>query len=250
MTHPIFEPFRRFGESDLGDWPILRYWKVTPRAESLVVAPYNTGEPAILERTPPAGQRGRVLLWTTAAHYQAKGPNWSELPLGWSYVVLADQIVRYLSGTSSTRFNFETGEVVEIDRSSADPFTLYAVSDPAGDVERITVEPRDTQIRIPPVQRAGSYRVDASQQDRHMKTGFSANVPAAESQLEPIPADQIVALFEPGAATVARDPAELERVEGSARVGRELFPWIMLIVAVVATAEGFLANRFYRSQGS
>ena len=30
------------------------------------------------------------------------------------------------------------------------------------------------------------------------------------------------------------------------RVGRELFPWIMMLILVVVTLEGLLANRFYR----
>jgi hypothetical protein len=31
-----------------------------------------------------------------------------------------------------------------------------------------------------------------------------------------------------------------------AQVGREIFPWIMFLILMLVTAEGLLANRFYR----
>jgi hypothetical protein len=30
------------------------------------------------------------------------------------------------------------------------------------------------------------------------------------------------------------------------RVGRELFPWLIIVIMMVVTAENLLANRFYR----
>jgi hypothetical protein len=94
---------------------------------------------------------------------------------------------------------------------------------------------------------AGNYRVEASQGEQTYSTGFSVNIPERESALGPIPNEQVLAYLGDELTAIARSPAELERVEGKARVGRELFAWIMLLFAAVVCAEGVLANRFYRA---
>lgn len=250
FTHPLMAPFREIGNNDLADGPINRFWKVQLNADtnSTVVIPYSTGEAALAERSFGEGRRGRVLLLTTSTFYQQSGEAWNELPLGWSFVLLADEIVRYLAGSAETKLNFIAGETIEVDRHPSDPFTLYAVTGPDNEIERITVDPRETAVTIPNAHLPGQYRVDSSQADRAFMAGFSVNFPASESQLEPIEAEKITTLFGQNAVTVVRDPAELERVEGTSRIGRELFPWIILFVAAALFGEAFLANRFYRSE--
>ena len=41
-------------------------------------------------------------------------------------------------------------------------------------------------------------------------------------------------------------PEDVRSVVSSIRIGRELFPWLMLLILIVVTLEGVLANRFYR----
>ena len=49
---------------------------------------------------------------------------------------------------------------------------------------------------------------------------------------------------------LADSAANLKRVQRTARVGRELFPWIMALILVLVTAENYLANRFHRERGT
>ena len=250
MTHPVLAPFKELGDNDLADGPIKRFWKVqiTGAESSAVIIPYSTGDAALIERSFGEGRRGRVLLFTTTTFYQQTGEPWNELALGWSFVILADEIVRYLAGTAEMKLNYSTGETVEIERRASDPFTLYAVTKPGKEIERITIDPRETALRVPNANQPGQYRVDASQNDRTFAAGFSVNIPASESELEPIDAKEISTLFGKNPVTIVRDPAELQRVEGTARIGRELFPWIVLLVATALFGEAFLANRFYRPE--
>jgi hypothetical protein len=250
FTHPVMRPFGEIGNNDLADGPINGFWKVQLNANtnSTVIIPYSTGEAALAERTFGEGRRGRVLLLTTTTFYDPSGAAWNELPLGWSFVLLADEIVRYLAGAAETQLNFTMGEAITIDRHPSDPFTLYAITRPDKEIERITVDPRETVVTIPNANLPGQYRVDASQADRSFMAGFSVNIPPSESQLEPIEAEKIITLFGQNPVTVVRDPAALEQVEGTSRIGRELFPWIILLVAAALFGEAFLANRFYRSE--
>lgn len=249
FAHPVLKPFAKLGGTDLGDWSVFSYWKLTPaEGGSVVVLSYSNGDPGLVERGFGEGRRGRVLLLTTAAHYQQERQPWTELPLSWSYLVLADEITRYLSGGAERALNVLTGSPVELPRRPSDPFTVYAITAPGpeGGIERISVDPRSPVVGIPPVAQAGNYRVEASQEDQTFSAGFSANVAERESLLGPVSTEQIVAYLGESMTAVARSPAELERLEGTSRVGRELFAWIMLLFIVAVSAEGILANRFYR----
>ena len=48
--------------------------------------------------------------------------------------------------------------------------------------------------------------------------------------------------------TLARGTTELNRGIGRARVGRELFPFLMLVVVGLLAMEHLLSNRFYSMQ--
>lgn len=244
--HPLVARFNAWGQSDLADGAVLRYWRVSPtKVATLTIMNYADGQPALIERSTTTTRSGRVLLLTTPTHYQAK-EIWNELPLSWSFVVLAEEIVHYLSGSSDIRLDFEAGQSVEIPRRPSDPFTLYAVSDPAGIVERIAVDNRDLQVVIPQVRTAGPYAVSASAPPRQWASGFCVNISPSESQLEPIPDEEVLASLPQNRSSIVRDSADLKRIEGTSRIGRELFPWLMLMVVAALFAEAYLSNRFYR----
>jgi hypothetical protein len=74
-----------------------------------------------------------------------------------------------------------------------------------------------------------------------------ATLPAELSRLERVPANDIVKSLGEERARVARTREEIEVRVGLARVGRELFPALIIAVALVLAAEQLLANRFYAS---
>jgi hypothetical protein len=210
---------------------------------------FADGQPALLERTPTGDRQGRVLLLTTPTNYQANDP-WNELALSWSFVVLAEETVNYLSGRGDARFDFEAGESVEVPRRPSDPFTLYALRAPDGTVERIAVEPTDTAVTIPQVLLAGAYSLTSTGPQERFSGGFCVNVSPSESRLDPVPDAELLATFPEGRASVVRQASELQRIEGTSRIGRELFPWIMLLVTALFFTESYLANRVYRRSAS
>jgi hypothetical protein len=73
------------------------------------------------------------------------------------------------------------------------------------------------------------------------------NCPPELSELQRIPAAEIVAALGDDRVRVARTRAEIEIRVGIGRVGRELFPALILAVALVLGAEQLLSNRFYRA---
>lgn len=247
FTHPVLSRFKDLGTAELADLPVLRYYKVEPTgSDALVLARYSDGGSALLERSFGKGKRGRSLLLTTAAHYRPTADTWSELPRGWSFLVLAEQTLLYLGGATEVHLNFRAGEAITVDLEPAQAGGNFAITDPNGEFERISADPNETVLTVPSPKFLGNYRVDSGDAARPLTRRFSVNEPADESNLVAIPADQVRQFLGPERTRIAKDPSEIERVVGEARVGRELFPWLMLLVLVLVFAEGYLANRFYR----
>ena len=53
-------------------------------------------------------------------------------------------------------------------------------------------------------------------------------------------------LFGKATYALASDPQSLERTVQGIRVGHEIFPWLMVLILILVTAENLLANRFHR----
>lgn len=247
MNHPVLEKFRTLPHHNLDEYEVFRYRKleIDDPNKSLVVIPYDNGDPALVERAFANGGRGRVLLWTTAAF--RRGTNdWNDVPLGWAFLMLSDQVTRYLSGASESQFNYTAGSFANVELDPNKPLTLFTVTDPTGHVDRMTVEPRAPTLTLPSVRKLGHYQVEAKEGDRSFFSGFSVNEQESESELVRVDNDQLRKLLGEERTVVARSADSLDRAVDEARVGRELFPWLMILVMTVVCVEGFLANRFYR----
>lgn len=244
FNHPILSRFKEWGTDDLVNRPALRYFKVEPTGESATIASYSDGGAAILERSFGSSRRGRAVLLTTAAHSRPGADSWTELPLGWSFVALADQIAKYLAGEAEARFNFLAGQPVPLEIPGAGG--LVAVTDPTGQVERLAIDPGERTATVPPTKSLGNFRVDANESAGSPLRAFSVNESVEESNLSPLDQEKLAELIGKERLAIARGPGDIERVVGEGRVGRELFPWLMLLVVTLIAVEGYFANRFYR----
>ena len=64
--------------------------------------------------------------------------------------------------------------------------------------------------------------------------------------LDRLDESELSALFGPAKYRLARTQKQIDRDVSAGRVGRELYPLLILIVALVLGVEMFVANRFYR----
>ena len=79
-----------------------------------------------------------------------------------------------------------------------------------------------------------------------MDRGFSVNLAPEQTQLDRLEDKQVVELFGPFKPRVAHSRDQIDRSVSVARVGRELYPPLILVVALVLAAECVVANRFYK----
>ena len=99
-------------------------------------------------------------------------------------------------------------------------------------------------------QPVGQWTVTASGPEGADATlGFSVNPPLAETQFVPAGGTRPRRALRQGRTThLADDPESLKRAITGRRIGHEIFPWLMVLILILVTAENLLANRFYRER--
>jgi hypothetical protein len=246
--HPILAPFRERPTSV--PWsraPVFRHWvmgRLSP--DSQVVIPYSNGQPALLEK--PLG-RGRVMTMTTPVSdpYRPRGrAAWNELPTSeeaWPYVVLVNEMMRYLAGARESKLNYLAGETaVLMNDPDKDP-PRYQLFTPLEEPQEVIA--RDGQLLVKFTERPGAYRLKGDR-GGPMVRGFAVNVPVEASELARLPYRRLDELLGEDRYELARSREEIVREVGEARAGHEFYAYLIAALALVLALEHLLANRFYR----
>ena len=245
-SHPALRLLREQATS-LG-WsrlPVFRHWVLDPvDASARVLIGYSDNRfPAVLEQELGAG---RVVVSTTPLSDIYDTPSaWNELVFGennWPVFVLANELLLSLVQEGGQRLNYVVGEPVSLSNDEREEplrYQLFSPSEPPQDVAS-----REGQLSIGYTDAAGAYRLKGNRDGPRLK-GFSCNLPAAATDLQRIDEAQLQSIFGPDRCQVASNWEQLERVQGRQRVGREFFPLLMVLLAVVLGMELLLANRFY-----
>ncbi len=79
-----------------------------------------------------------------------------------------------------------------------------------------------------------------------MDLGFSVNYAPEQTRLDRLTDQELAGVFGPVKFQLARTRQQIDRDVSTGRVGRELFPPLILIVALILGLEMFVANRFYK----
>jgi hypothetical protein len=261
ITHPLFQKEGKDLATWLGQVPIFRYWSVKAGAEnsSRTLLSYSDGAPALLERVFRGARTGRVLLWTTplvrrpaASNEIRRDPEiWNEFPLpayGWSFFMMMNRTVPYLAGSSNETLDYEAGENVTLRLDPNQRFSSFLLSDQDEKTkEQLTPSASNEYLEVIAPQAVGQWTVRAIAADnRSSLLGFSVNVPRGESKFALLDSKDLDTIFGKGGYLLAEDALSHKRVEGVARYGYEIFPWMMFLILLVVTLENFLANTFYR----
>ena len=258
FSHPLFSRSPKDLDADLSQVPVWRYREVKPVEGTRILLRYQDNAPALLERSFPRAKIGRVLLWTTPLARRAQPGDkaaWNEFPQGrfWSFVELMDQTVPYLAGVTDERLDFVAGEPVSLPIDSAARFASYVVKGPTSATsDRLSPTANSTSLEIDPPQSLGQWDVIVSGRGESPGAmGFSVNAAAGEMELATLARSDLDALFQgKDKYQLADSPETLKHSESMRRFGRELFPWMIMLVLALLTFENILANRFHRARAS
>lgn len=224
--HPVFEVFRQSGR--LASARVTSYWRATPQEAATVVARFEDGSPALIERSQGGGN---VMLFTST--FDA---SWNDLPLSPIYLPLVRQIARHL-GEREERAWHALGQVftAALDKAGQPP----AVDAPGGD--RLTERNQTaTGELIVQARENGFYRL------RYPETSEYAavNLDSKESDLAKLNPDELIAAVtgnEPAnaAATGTGEKLSKEEIEGRQRV----WWWVLIAALLLFVAEAILSRR-------
>lgn len=254
-SHPILESFRDYQSTIAWDEsPIFRHWaldELTPGAN--VVASYSNNQPFLVES---ALGKGRVVLMTTPVSDTSDSkPIWNEFPTAQvplPFFMLTRGLFQYLAEHSQQSWNHSVGQTVTISTSEETgrivPGGVSSVSDawqlvsPRGDWQNVRGE--NNEVTVTTTEQVGTYRLKPSNPSE-LGIGFSTNLPSQATDLARLDLDQLEEILGQDTHTLARGAAELNRGIGRARVGRELFPFLISIAVGLLAIEHLFSNRFY-----
>lgn len=246
--HPILKAFAsRATSTPWNAFPVFRYWQlVDPPAGAATVLPYNDGRPALIER--PVGS-GRVLVMTTPISDRPTRDAWNLLPVSpvakpWPFVILANQMMSYLVGGGQQQLNYFAGQTVVLPLDDQGRRRTYVLTAP--DNVKTTITPDRHELSITAAEMAGNYQVQGGGRASGIERGFSVNLTPDQTRLDRIEEAQLAELFGPFKFRLARTADQIDRSVTMGRVGRELYPMLILILAGVLALEYVIANRFYR----
>jgi len=247
LQHPLLAAFR--GHSDSVPWdafPVYRYWQLDALHQGVhVVVPFTDGRPAILER--PLGS-GRVLTMTTPVSDRPDQTPWNLLPVGnsWPFVILANQMMSYLVGSGDRQLNYYAGQTAVVPLAPQRRRQSYLLTTPAGIKFRLSSDPKEDVLVVSSADQPGNYRIRAGGRESGVDCGFSVNLAPEQTRLARLTNDELAEVFGPMEYRVAQNRNQIERDQQHGRVGQELFPLLIALVALMLGLEYFVANRFYR----
>lgn len=233
LDHPVFTPFREGGAAALGAARFLRYPRINPDSGAEILARFDDGNPALVER---ALARGRVLL--LAAPLDAVS---GDFPLQPAFLPFLRRLTLHAVGYEPPPLWRATGETAFTPRGLREP----VVATPNGTLVR---PPGDSGARAVALSEAGFYDIYEGRAAGEPVLVLAANPPAAESDLTLADARELllgVTRSDSAGATKAGPELPVER-EGRQRLWRVLLAAVALLLLV----ETIVANRGWRGTAS
>ena len=247
--HPLLAKFRGIAGSVPWDaFTVWSHWKLADLADGVnTVIPYSNGQPALLERS--VG-KGRVLVFTTPISDEATDSDlWNLLAVGaepWPFVMLSNEMLFYLVGSGEERLNYLAGEAVVIRLPEDERQLIFSLRTPEGEEYPQSVDQKTGSLTITTTATPGNYQLRAGGTQGGVRRGFSVNVPAAATDLARLNHDELATLFGKDRFRLSRSKDEIERDVSLGRTGHELYPLLIVLVALILGGEHLLANKFYR----
>ena len=278
FTHPVLRDFRGLATSVPWDqFPVYRHWELelpglgaaeqpdaapaddrattaarvdasetaADSATAQVILSFSNRRPALLETK--VG-RGRVVTMTTPISdpVRPRGrPSWNELPTApeaWPFVMLMDQLIVYLAGDQQAKLNYRVAEPVWLPNPEPTFPSRYQLFSPNSETQDLAA--RTGRIQVRATVDPGHYYLRGLGA-APVTRGFSVNLAPSGTDLTRVSREALNEILGEDRYRLAVTRAEITREIGEARVGREFFPLLLVVLAGVLGLEHLLANRFY-----
>jgi hypothetical protein len=228
LEHPIFSAFRAGASAPLGSARFFRYPRVTPTADAQVLARFDDGLPALLERQEGVG---RVLLDVMPLDATS-----GDFPVQPTYLPFLRGLVLYAAGNAAVPLWRTAGDGWIVPASAHNP----VVKAPSNKLLRPDVGGSMTAVTL---DEAGFYTVYEGRPSGDPLAVVAVNPSARESDLTQMAAgEMLVGVGQDSVKASVMSAATLAEAEGRQRIWRTL----LLLAAVMLVVETVMASRGWR----
>ncbi len=241
--HPVFEPFRAPRSGDFSGARFYSYRSVTPAKDALILARFDDGAPALLERR--IGN-GRVLLWTSSLDLQG-----NDLPLKSVFLPFVHRMVTTLASYSERPSWLTVGDVLEPGHAAPVPGATRQASPrvvltPSG--ERVSLDGEGPDVLE--LAEQGFYEVRAQGRDAAPPMTVASNVDLAESDLTPMDPQEVVAGAMGRVGGGAAAGTNVRTTDQEQERNQRIWWYLLFAGVIVLGAETLVANKGLKAQGS
>jgi hypothetical protein len=251
--HEIFEPFRAPRSGDFSTARFYSYRALTALKDASVLARFDTGEPALVERS--AG-RGRVLVFASTLDLA-----WSDLALKPMFLPFVRQVARHLSGFREQPAWLTIGQVLDVDAaeiaagatsgSAARAAMNRAILTPSGQRRNLAAAGVPAPGAPAPPAAAlelteqGFYEIRGTGRDAGPEIVAASNVSLAESNLDRMDPQELVAAVT-GTGTAGSASGQDVLPDEAQELAQRVWWYLLFAGILLLIAETVLAHRYSR----
>lgn len=229
--HPVFRLFSDPGQGDPSVARIFQYYHAEPLKREWVLAAFDDGSPAVLERKLGAGT---VLLFTSTFDSE-----WTDLPIKGIFLPLLYQKLQYVAAEDKGRKSYLVGHPVAVRSFGFAPTNdSWQITPPSGEITEFEGD-IFTQTDAP-----GIYEISPT--GRGPSAYFAVNVDARESDLAALSVDEVKEKFVQSESAVRSAGVSSRTIHTRTEERQSLWRFAILAVVALLIAETWLANRTYR----
>jgi aerotolerance regulator-like protein/VWA domain-containing protein len=239
-SHPVFEVFKAPRSGDFSAAHFFEYRAVEPAATDRIIARFDDGGAAAVERKVGAG---RVILWTSTLD-----DTWTDVAVKPVFLPLVHQLVRYLAQYEPPASWFTVGQVLDLNARTRGRAERLVVT-PSG--ARLTPAAASQNVKgLVELTEQGFYELrPATAASPNRPEAVAVNLDGAESDLATLDPRELVASVTGHATAPANEPTapqEMTREETERRQG--LWWYLLFTGLLLLAAESAIANHLSRKE--
>jgi hypothetical protein len=232
--HSVFEPFRAPRSGDFSGARFYGHRAVTPAKDAQVLARFDDGTPAVVERM--VG-RGRVVVWGSSLDLF-----WNDLALKPVYLPFVHRLTRHLADYRDRAAWATVGQLVDLSQEGDASRPRVALS-PGG--ARLPLEGETGKVLE--LTEQGFYEVREQGRQAALVTVAASNVELGESDRTPVDPAEIVAAVA-GGSGAASGTGEQAVIPDEMRERAQRIWWYLLFAGILLLmGESLLAHRLSRA---
>jgi hypothetical protein len=241
-SHPALTVFRAPRSGDFAAARFLRYRTLQPADGATVLARFDDGAAALVERR--VGN-GRVLVLASTIDGV-----WNDLPVQPVFLPLMHQVTRYAAGYAERKRWYTVGEVVDLARDPS------GIASDSGRGTLVALAPSGARELIPPDKRPVLELHERGFHEMRPESGnrtvaIAANVAIAESDLSRVDPEELALAIAPAPqdSLTANDETLTQAGLAEAEPQRHLWWWLLAAAFLLLVGETVLGNRLSRFSG-